>query len=130
MNSFFPAVLFLRKLFISFSNSGKNKIYKELDQSLIQSKSDNVLTNIVNPGKDSTKLFPPVRVDENGGILLMPSSNPDVSYDKIIYSIWKFWNNMKTNTRRVKYYLLHQFWKKYLDPRGMAGNQLMIALSS
>lgn len=124
--------LLILSLIILFScNSNmSDKVYNGLPSSWFHAASDKLLTDTLYLSKDSTLRFPALRVDEAGGILPWPSAELGASYDQVIKAVWTFWNNMEMDTGNVKYYLLHQVWKKHHDPRGLGGDQLMMALSS
>ncbi|MBS1737106.1 MAG: hypothetical protein JSS98_10965 [Bacteroidetes bacterium] len=123
-------LLLWQLFFISCSNNAKEEIYNGLPPNWIHAQSNKLLSDKVYLSKDSTLLFPEIRVDENGGILPWPSADLGASYDQVINAVWTFWNNMELDTGNVKYYLLHQVWKPHHDPRGLGGDQLMMAFSS
>jgi len=127
---FYPAWLIALILLVSCGHAEKDNVYKGLDPSLVQAKADRLLPDTVYLSQDSTLLFPPIRVDENGNLLPWPSADLGASYDQVINAVWTFWDNMEMDTGNVKYYLLHQVWKEHHDSRGLGGDQLMMALSS
>lgn len=123
-------MLFFLVFLTSCSNNVSDQMYTGLPSAWIHAESDQLLTDTLYLSKDSTLRFPPIRVDETGRILPWPSADLGRSYDQVLNAVWTFWNNMEMDTGNVKYYLLHQVWKKHHDHRGLGGDQLMMALSS
>ena len=96
--------------------------YHGLSEDLIHTKGDHVLSDSI--------VYHPVRVDEHGNILPWYSADVGESYDHVINGVYSFWKNMEVDSNGVKYYMNHQVWKPGHDPRGLGGDQIMMALSS
>jgi len=72
-----------------------------------------------------------IRTDTAGKIIPWYSPNLGDSYDYTINLVWSFWENMRTDSNGIPYYMNHQVWKKDVDdPRGVGGDQFAMALSS
>lgn len=75
-------------------------------------------------------IYHPVRISDAGSILPWYSSNPGRSYDHVLKLVWQFWKNMEVDSNGIRYYMNHQVWKPKHDPRGLGGDQIMMAMSS
>ena len=80
--------------------------------------------------QSDTIVYHPVRVDNNGNILPWNNDQPGEAYDDVLKRVWKFWQNIETDSNGQKYYMNHQVWSAEHDKRGLGGDQLMMALSS
>jgi hypothetical protein len=77
-----------------------------------------------------TIIYHPIRVDSAGKILPWYSAHAGISYDHVLRKVWNFWNTMEIDSNGMPYYMNHQVWDPGHDPRGLGGDQLMMALSS
>ena len=97
--------------------------YRGISDELIHANGDTVLEDSI--------MFHNLRVDQNGAILPWYSKNLGTSYNHVLMLVWQFWNNMRTDTNGLKYYMNHQVWKADQDDkRGIGGDQISMALSS
>jgi hypothetical protein len=76
-------------------------------------------------------VYHPIQTDKDGNILPWYNANPAVAYDHDLHIIWDFWFNMRRDPNGLPYYMDHQVWNKNIDdPRGIGGDQFMMAISS
>jgi hypothetical protein len=76
-------------------------------------------------------IYHPIRTDKDGNILPWYDPDPAIAYDHDLYTIWNFWDTMRRDLNGLPYYMNHQVWNPNLnDPRGIGGDQFMMALSS
>ena len=69
--------------------------------------------------------------DHNGNIIPWYNADPAIAYDHDLHIIWDFWFNMRRDPNGLPYYMDHQVWNKTMDdPRGIGGDQFMMAMSS
>jgi hypothetical protein len=76
-------------------------------------------------------IYHPIQTDKDGHILPWYDPDPAIAYDHNLYTIWNFWDTMRRDLNGLPYYMNHQVWNANLnDPRGIGGDQFMMALSS
>jgi len=72
-----------------------------------------------------------IQTDKNGNIIPWYSADVATAYDHNIHMVWNFWINMRRDPNGLPYYMDHQVWNKNIDdPRGIGGDQFMMAISS
>jgi len=72
-----------------------------------------------------------IQTDKNGNIVPWYNADPSIAYDHDLHIIWNFWFNMRRDPNGLPYYMEHQVWNKNIDdPRGIGGDQFMMAISS
>ena len=80
---------------------------------------------------NETLIYHPIQTDKAGNILPWYDPDPAVAYDHNLYTIWNFWDTMRRDLNGLPYYMNHQVWNATLnDPRGIGGDQFMMAISS
>jgi hypothetical protein len=76
-------------------------------------------------------IYHPIQTDRDGNIIPWYNPDPAIAYDHNLYTIWNFWDTMRKDLNGLPYYMNHQVWNANLnDPRGIGGDQFMMALSS
>lgn len=76
-------------------------------------------------------VYHPIQTDKNGNIIPWFNADPAIAYDHNLHTIWDFWHNMRRDPNGLPYYMDHQVWNKDIDdPRGIGGDQFMMAISS
>jgi hypothetical protein len=76
-------------------------------------------------------IYHPIQTDKDGNIIPWYDPDPAIAYDHNLYTIWNFWDTMRRDLNGLPYYMNHQVWNANLnDPRGIGGDQFMMALSS
>jgi len=72
-----------------------------------------------------------IQTDKDGNITPWYNADPAISYDHNLRTIWGFWFNMRRDMNGLPYYMNHQVWNgNFDDPRGIGGDQFMMAISS
>ncbi len=72
-----------------------------------------------------------IQTDKNGNIVPWYNADPAIAYDHNLHTIWSFWFNMRRDMNGLPYYMNHQVWNpNFDDPRGVGGDQFMMAISS
>jgi hypothetical protein len=72
-----------------------------------------------------------IQTDKNGNIVPWYNADPAIAYDHNLHTIWNFWFNMRRDMNGLPYYMNHQVWNgNFDDPRGIGGDQFMMAISS
>ena len=95
-----------------------------------------LIFNLLYPGKLKAQqpdilIYHPIQTDQHGNIIPWYSADPATAFDHNLYTIWNFWYTMRTDMNGLPYYMNHQVWNANLnDPRGIGGDQFMMALSS
>jgi len=81
--------------------------------------------------QDELLIYHPIQTDKDGNIIPWYNADPAISYDHNLHTIWNFWFNMRRDLNGLPYYMNHQVWNKdFDDPRGIGGDQFMMAISS
>ena len=76
-------------------------------------------------------IYHPIKTDKAGIIVPWYNDDPAIAYDHNLHTIWNFWFNMRRDMNGLPYYMNHQVWNaNFDDPRGIGGDQFMMALSS
>jgi hypothetical protein len=76
-------------------------------------------------------IYHPIQTDKSGNIIPWYDADPATAYDHDLQIIWNFWFNMRRDPNGLPYYMNHQVWNKTMDdPRGIGGDQFMMAMSS
>ncbi|MDB5134626.1 MAG: hypothetical protein JWP37_1229 [Mucilaginibacter sp.] len=76
-------------------------------------------------------VYHPIQTDKSGNIVPWFNPDPAIAYDHNLHTIWSFWFNMRRDLNGLPYYMNHQVWNKNMDdPRGIGGDQFMMAISS
>jgi hypothetical protein len=76
-------------------------------------------------------IYHQMQTDRSGNIVPWYNADPAIAYDHNLYMIWNFWDTMRRDINGLPYYMNHQVWNAHLnDPRGIGGDQFMMALSS
>lgn len=72
-----------------------------------------------------------IQTDKRGNIVPWYNADPAIAYDHNLHTIWSFWFNMHRDMNGLPYYMNHQVWNgNFDDPRGIGGDQFMMAISS
>jgi hypothetical protein len=75
--------------------------------------------------------YHPIQTDKNGNIIPWFNADPAIAYDHNLHTIWNFWFTMRRDPNGLPYYMNHQVWNEHFDdPRGIGGDQFMMAMSS
>ena len=76
-------------------------------------------------------IYHPIQTDSHGNIVPWYNADPAIAYDHNLHTIWNFWFNMRRDPNGLPYYMDHQVWNaRFDDPRGIGGDQFMMAISS
>jgi len=76
-------------------------------------------------------IYHPIQTDKSGNIVPWYNPDPAIAYDHGLHIVWDFWINMRRDPNGLPYYMNHQVWNKNMDdPRGIGGDQFMMAMSS
>jgi hypothetical protein len=76
-------------------------------------------------------VYHPIQTDKNCNIIPWYNADPAIAYDHNLHIVWDFWFNMRGDINGLPYYMNHQVWNKNIgDPRGIGGDQFMMAISS
>jgi len=76
-------------------------------------------------------IYHPIQTDKAGNIVPWYNPDPATAYDHNLHTIWNFWFNMRRDPNGLPYYMNHQVWNaRFDDPRGIGGDQFMMAISS
>ncbi|MDB4902979.1 MAG: hypothetical protein JWQ63_2260 [Mucilaginibacter sp.] len=88
-------------------------------------------TNSLFSQQSETLIYHPIQTDKGGNIIPWYNADPAIAYDHNLHTIWDFWFNMRRDPNGLPYYMNHQVWNKNMDdPRGIGGDQFMMAISS
>lgn len=88
-------------------------------------------TNKLFAQQSETLIYHPIQTDKEGNIVPWYNADPAIAYDHNLHTIWDFWFNMRRDPNGLPYYMNHQVWNKNMDdPRGIGGDQFMMAISS
>ena len=80
---------------------------------------------------NDTLIYHPIKTDNEGHIIPWYNADPAIAYDHNLHTIWHFWLTMRRDPNGLPYYMDHQVWNKdFDDPRGIGGDQFMMAMSS
>jgi hypothetical protein len=75
--------------------------------------------------------YHPIQTDKAGNIVPWFNADPAIAFDHNLHMVWNFWYNMRRDPNGLPYYMDHQVWNKDIDdPRGIGGDQFMMAISS
>jgi hypothetical protein len=78
-----------------------------------------------------TLIYHPIHIDGEGKIIPWYNADPAIAYDHNLHTIWNFWHTMRRDPDGLPYYMEHQVWNRdFDDPRGIGGDQFMMAMSS
>lgn len=81
--------------------------------------------------KGELLIYHNIQTDKDGNIIPWYDPDPAVAFDHNLHTIWNFWFNMRRDMNGLPYYMNHQVWNKnFDDPRGIGGDQFMMAISS
>jgi hypothetical protein len=81
--------------------------------------------------QQDTLIYHAIQTDKAGNIVPWYNPDPAIAYDHNLHSIWNFWFTMRRDPNGLPYYMDHQVWNKDIDdPRGIGGDQFMMAMSS
>jgi len=81
--------------------------------------------------KGEMLIYHPIQTDKNGNIIPWYNPDPAIAFDHNLHTIWNFWYTMRTDMNGLPYYMNHQVWNpNFNDPRGIGGDQFMMAISS
>lgn len=76
-------------------------------------------------------IYHDIKTDKAGYIIPWYNDDPAIAYDHNLHTIWNFWFNMRRDMNGLPYYMNHQVWNpNFDDPRGIGGDQFMMAISS
>jgi hypothetical protein len=76
-------------------------------------------------------VYHPIQTDKSGNIIPWYNADPAISFDHNLHTVWNFWFNMRKDMNGLPYYMNHQVWNgNFNDPRGIGGDQFMMAISS
>jgi len=76
-------------------------------------------------------IYHDIKTDKNGYIIPWYNDDPAIAYDHNLHTTWNFWFNMRRDMNGLPYYMNHQVWNpNFDDPRGVGGDQFMMAISS
>jgi hypothetical protein len=88
-------------------------------------------TNSLFSQQSETLIYHPIQTDKGGNIIPWYNADPAIAYDHNLHTIWDFWFNIRRDPNGLPYYMNHQVWNKNMDdPRGIGGDQFMMAISS
>src|SRR5260221_6265551 len=88
-------------------------------------------TNSLFSKQSETLIYHLIQTDKEGNIIPWYNADPAIAYDHNLHTIWDFWFNMRRDPNGLPYYMNHQVWNKNMDdPRGIGGDQFMMAISS
>jgi hypothetical protein len=89
------------------------------------------ISKIVAAQQGEMLIYHPIQTDKSGNIIPWYSPDLPTAFDHDLHTIWNFWYNMRTDMNGLPYYMNHQVWNANLnDPRGIGGDQFMMAISS
>jgi hypothetical protein len=81
--------------------------------------------------KNEYLIYHTIQTDKDGNIVPWYNPDPAIAYDHNLHTIWNFWYTMRRDPNGLPYYMNHQVWNKDIDdPRGIGGDQFMMAISS
>jgi len=80
--------------------------------------------------KGELLIYHNIQTDKDGNIVPWYNADPAIAYDHNLHLVWNFWYNMRRDPNGLPYYMDHQVWNKIDDPRGIGGDQFMMAISS
>ena len=80
--------------------------------------------------KGELLIYHNIQTDQDGNIVPWYNADPAIAYDHNLHLVWNFWYNMRRDPNGLPYYMNHQVWNKIDDPRGIGGDQFMMAISS
>ena len=89
-----------------------------------------ITCNLFAQQKGELLIYHPIQTDKDGNIMPWYNADPAVAYDHNLHLVWNFWYNMRRDPNGLPYYMNHQVWNKIDDPRGIGGDQFMMAISS
>ena len=76
-------------------------------------------------------IYHPIKTDKSGHIIPWYNDDPAIAFDHNLHTVWNFWFNMRKDMNGLPYYMNHQVWNgNFNDPRGIGGDQFMMAISS
>ncbi|HEV3250190.1 MAG TPA: hypothetical protein VGZ71_04520, partial [Puia sp.] len=76
-------------------------------------------------------IYHPIQTDKDGNIIPWYNPDPGIAYDHNLHTVWNFWYTMRKDMNGLPYYMNHQVWNESIDdPRGIGGDQFMMAISS
>jgi hypothetical protein len=76
-------------------------------------------------------IYHPIKTDKAGNIAPWYNDDPAIAFDHNLHTVWNFWFSMRRDINGLPYYMNHQVWNKDIDdPRGIGGDQFMMAISS
>src|ERR1700743_2888634 len=76
-------------------------------------------------------IYHPIKTDKGGHIISWHNDDPAIAFDHNLHTVWNFWFNMRKDMNGLPYYMNHQVWNaNFDDPRGIGGDQFMMAISS
>jgi len=81
--------------------------------------------------QNETLIYHPIQTDKSGNIIPWFNRDPATAFDHDLHIIWDFWANMRRDPNGLPYYMDHQVFNPHMDdPRGIGGDQFMMAMSS
>jgi hypothetical protein len=76
-------------------------------------------------------IYHQIKTDKSGHITPWYNDDPAIAFDHNLHTVWDFWFNMRRDMNGLPYYMNHQVWNaNFNDPRGIGGDQFMMAISS
>jgi hypothetical protein len=76
-------------------------------------------------------IYHSIKTDKSGYIIPWYNDDPAIAFDHNLHTIWNFWFGMRRDMNGLPYYMNHQVWNgNFNDPRGIGGDQFMMAISS
>jgi hypothetical protein len=76
-------------------------------------------------------IYHPIQTDRAGRIIPWYNPDPAIAYDHDLNLVVNFWLNMRRDPNGLQYYMEHQVFNPNMDdPRGIGGDQFMMAMSS
>jgi hypothetical protein len=87
--------------------------------------------NILFAQQGEMLVYHAIQTDKDGIIIPWYNPDPAIAFDHNLMQIWNFWDTMRRDMNGLPYYMNHQVWNgNFDDPRGIGGDQFMMALSS
>jgi hypothetical protein len=76
-------------------------------------------------------IYHPIQTGQDGKIIPWYNPDPAISFDHDLHLVVNFWLNMRRDPNGLQYYMEHQVFNPNMDdPRGIGGDQFMMAMSS
>lgn len=88
-------------------------------------------TNCLKAQQGEMLIYHPIQTDKDGHIVPWYNPDPAIAFDHDLHLVVNFWLNMRRDPNGLQYYMEHQVFNPHMDdPRGIGGDQFMMAMSS